>query len=90
MATPLHRDPGQGNAASAANQPVRERDDGGRQRQQIDGDAHRDDNCRNRFCCGMDGAERAAVYVREGGMGGAFVWPALLRKAERLDPGYKL
>lgn len=30
-----------------------------------------------------------AMRVQTGGLGGAFVWPALLRKAERLDPGYK-
>ena len=35
------------------------------------------------------GADRAAVYVREGGMGGAFVWPALLRKLDRVDTAYK-
>ncbi|WP_022956317.1 class II aldolase/adducin family protein [Perlucidibaca piscinae] len=29
-----------------------------------------------------------AMRVQTGGLGGAFVWPALLRKAERLDPGY--
>ena len=30
-----------------------------------------------------------AMKVQTGGMGGAFVWPALLRKLERIDPGYK-
>ena len=35
------------------------------------------------------GADRAAAYVREGGMGGSFVWPALLRKLDRVDAGYK-
>lgn len=30
-----------------------------------------------------------AMRVQTGGMGGAFAWPALLRKAERLDPGYR-
>jgi ribulose-5-phosphate 4-epimerase/fuculose-1-phosphate aldolase len=35
------------------------------------------------------GADRAAVYVREGGMGGLFVWPALLRKLDRVDTSYK-
>ena len=31
-----------------------------------------------------------AMRVQTGGRGGAFVWPALLRKLERMDPGYKL
>ena len=35
------------------------------------------------------GADRAAAYVRGGGMGGGFVWPALLRKLDRVDAGYK-
>lgn len=30
-----------------------------------------------------------AFKVQTGGLGGSFVWPSLLRKAERLDPGYK-
>jgi len=30
-----------------------------------------------------------ALRVQTGGMGGAFVWPALIRKLERLDPGYR-
>ncbi|MDD0837371.1 class II aldolase/adducin family protein [Curvibacter sp. HBC61] len=30
-----------------------------------------------------------AMKVQTGGIGGAFVWPSLLRKLERLDPGYK-
>ena len=30
-----------------------------------------------------------AMRVQTGGLGGAFAWPALLRKADRLDPGYK-
>jgi len=30
-----------------------------------------------------------AMRVQTGGMGGAFAWPALLRKVERLDPGYR-
>ena len=30
-----------------------------------------------------------AMRVQTGGMGGAFAWPALLRKAEKLDPGYR-
>jgi len=30
-----------------------------------------------------------AMKVQTGGMGGAFVWPALIRKLERTDPGYK-
>jgi ribulose-5-phosphate 4-epimerase/fuculose-1-phosphate aldolase len=30
-----------------------------------------------------------AMRVQTGGLGGAFVWPALLRKLERLDPNYK-
>lgn len=30
-----------------------------------------------------------AMRVQTGGLGGAFVWPALLRKLDRTDPGYK-
>ena len=30
-----------------------------------------------------------AMRVQTGGMGGAFAWPALLRKVEKLDPGYR-
>jgi len=30
-----------------------------------------------------------AMRVQTGGLGGAFVWPALLRKAERMDASYK-
>ncbi|MGC4060934.1 MAG: class II aldolase/adducin family protein [Aquabacterium sp.] len=30
-----------------------------------------------------------AMKVQTGGMGGAFVWPALIRKLDRIDPGYK-
>ncbi len=30
-----------------------------------------------------------AMKVQTGSLGGAFVWPALIRKLERLDPGYK-
>jgi len=30
-----------------------------------------------------------AMRVQTGGMGGAFVWPSLIRKADRLDPSYK-
>jgi ribulose-5-phosphate 4-epimerase/fuculose-1-phosphate aldolase len=30
-----------------------------------------------------------AMKVQSNGQGGLFVWPALLRKAERLDPSYK-
>ena len=30
-----------------------------------------------------------AMRVQTGGLGGAFVWPALLRKLVRTDPGYK-
>jgi hypothetical protein len=29
-----------------------------------------------------------AMRVQTGGMGGAFAWPALIRKVEKLDPGY--
>ena len=29
-----------------------------------------------------------AMRVQTGGMGGAFAWPALMRKLDRLDPGY--
>ncbi len=35
------------------------------------------------------GDDRGAVYVRSGGMGGAFVWPSLLRKLNRLDTSYQ-
>lgn len=30
-----------------------------------------------------------AMRVQTSGMGGAFVWPSLIRKLDRLDPGYK-
>jgi ribulose-5-phosphate 4-epimerase/fuculose-1-phosphate aldolase len=30
-----------------------------------------------------------AMKVQTGGMGGAFVWPALLRKLDRTDASYK-
>jgi ribulose-5-phosphate 4-epimerase/fuculose-1-phosphate aldolase len=30
-----------------------------------------------------------AMKVQTGGLGGAFVWPALIRKLDRTDPGYK-
>jgi ribulose-5-phosphate 4-epimerase/fuculose-1-phosphate aldolase len=30
-----------------------------------------------------------AMRVQTGGLGGAFVWPALIRKLDRTDPGYK-
>jgi ribulose-5-phosphate 4-epimerase/fuculose-1-phosphate aldolase len=30
-----------------------------------------------------------ALRVQTGGMGGAFAWPALLRRLERVDPGYR-
>ena len=30
-----------------------------------------------------------AMQVQTDGLGGAFVWPSLLRKLERIDPGYK-
>jgi ribulose-5-phosphate 4-epimerase/fuculose-1-phosphate aldolase len=33
--------------------------------------------------------DSAATYVRAGGVGGAFVWPALLRRLDKLDPTYK-
>lgn len=35
------------------------------------------------------GDDTAAKYVRAGGMGGGFVWPALLRKLDRIDTSYK-
>ena len=35
------------------------------------------------------GDDEAARYVQGGGMGGGFVWPALLRKLDRLDDSYK-
>ena len=30
-----------------------------------------------------------AMKVQTGGLGGAFVWPAMLRRLERIDPGYR-
>lgn len=30
-----------------------------------------------------------AMRVQTGGLGGAFVWPSLIRKLDRIDPGYK-
>ncbi len=30
-----------------------------------------------------------AMRVQTGGLGGQFVWPALLRKLDRIDPGYR-
>ncbi len=30
-----------------------------------------------------------AMKVQTGGVGGAFAWPALIRKLDRIDPGYK-
>ena len=30
-----------------------------------------------------------AMKVQTGSLGGAFVWPALIRKLERTDPGYR-
>jgi ribulose-5-phosphate 4-epimerase/fuculose-1-phosphate aldolase len=30
-----------------------------------------------------------ALRVQTGGLGGAFVWPSLIRKLDRMDPGYK-
>ena len=35
------------------------------------------------------GDDSGAVYVRSGGTGGAFVWPSLLRKLNRLDISYQ-
>ena len=31
----------------------------------------------------------ASMRAQTGGQGGAFVWPALLRKLDRMDPGYR-
>ena len=36
----------------------------------------------------VDGAAEAA-RVQTGGLGGTFVWPALIRRLDRLDPGYQ-
>jgi ribulose-5-phosphate 4-epimerase/fuculose-1-phosphate aldolase len=36
----------------------------------------------------LDGVTQA-MKVQTGGMGGQFVWPAMLRKLERTDPGYR-
>jgi len=36
----------------------------------------------------VDGVGQA-MKVQTGGLGGAFVWPALIRKLDRLDPGYR-
>jgi hypothetical protein len=30
-----------------------------------------------------------ALKVQTGGLGGAFVWPALIRKLDRIDDSYK-
>ena len=30
-----------------------------------------------------------AMQVQTGGLGGAFVWPSLIRKLDRIDPGYR-
>ena len=30
-----------------------------------------------------------AMKVQTGGLGGAFVWPSLIRKLDRIDAGYK-
>jgi len=30
-----------------------------------------------------------SMRVQTGDQGAAFVWPALLRKVERMDPGYR-
>jgi hypothetical protein len=30
-----------------------------------------------------------ALRVQTGGLGGAFVWPSLIRKLDRIDEGYK-
>ncbi|MEG0447256.1 MAG: class II aldolase, partial [Comamonas sp.] len=30
-----------------------------------------------------------AMQVQTGGLGGQFAWPALLRKLDRIDPGYR-
>ena len=35
------------------------------------------------------GDDASATYVKQGGTGGAFVWPALLRRLERLDAGHR-
>jgi ribulose-5-phosphate 4-epimerase/fuculose-1-phosphate aldolase len=36
----------------------------------------------------IDGVAQA-MKVQTGGMGGAFVWPSLVRKLDRTDPGYR-
>ncbi len=36
----------------------------------------------------VEGSAKAA-RSQTGGIGGAFVWPALMRKLERIDPGYR-
>ena len=33
--------------------------------------------------------DSSGAYVRAGGIGGAFMWPALLRKLDRIDASYK-
>lgn len=33
--------------------------------------------------------DSSGAYVRAGGIGGAFMWPALLRKLDRIDTSYK-
>jgi len=37
----------------------------------------------------VDGVGQA-LKVQTGGLGGQFVWPALIRRLDRIDPGYKL
>src|SRR3546814_1182864 len=50
---------------STAGQPLRERDDGRRHRQKVDGEPHRDDNRRDRLRRRMHPAERAEVVERD-------------------------
>ena len=37
----------------------------------------------------MDQGVAQAMKVQTGGLGGAFVWPSLIRKLDRLDESYK-
>mgnify|MGYP001143295987 CR=1 FL=1 len=43
--------------------------------------------CRDFIKAVIEKAE--AMRVQTGGMGGAFVWPSLIRKLDKLDESYK-
>ena len=46
-------------------------------------------NARAELEFSASGKPADAMKVQTGGMGGAFVWPALIRKLERLDTSYR-